>query len=164
MINRYRKLLTVDTQEALDFMTSLAEKVNTSATQDAYVYALVEASALKLMLGQTDAVRKDLDAANKILDTFDSVDPVIHAAFYRVSADYYSVSPHMSSKKITSRARLTIPTTIAMLSYILHVSLNLRRFPRKKPKFVHTISALLPSSGKRYIISANYYYILFSTS
>lgn len=144
-------------------MTSLAEKVNTSATQDAYVYALVEASALKLMLGQTDAVRKDLDAANKILDTFDSVDPVIHAAFYRVSADYYSVSPHVM-QKITSRARLTTPITIAMLSYILHVSLNLHRFQRKKPKFVHTISALLPSSGKRYIISANYYYILFSTN
>ena len=87
----FRRLLTSDTQEALEFMTSLAEKVNTPSTQDAYVYALVEAAALKLNLGQTDAVRKDLDAANKILDTFDSVDPVIHAAFYRVSADYYSV-------------------------------------------------------------------------
>ena len=66
--------------------------MNTPATQDAYVYALVEAAALKLLLGQTDAVRKDLDAANQILDTFDSVDTVIHAAFYRVNADYYSVS------------------------------------------------------------------------
>ena len=76
----------------LAFTTNLADKVNTPATQDAYVYALVEAAALKLLLGQTDAVRKDLDAANQILDTFDSVDTVIHAAFYRVNADYYSVS------------------------------------------------------------------------
>jgi 26S proteasome regulatory subunit N9 len=74
-------------------MTGLTERVNTPATQDAYVYALVEAAALKLMLAETDSVRKDLDAAAKILDTFDSVDPVIHAAFYRVSADYYSVYP-----------------------------------------------------------------------
>ena len=72
-------------------MTGLAEKVNTPSTQDAYVYAMVEAAALKLLLGQVDAVRKDLDAADKILDNFDSVDNIIHGAFYRVSADYYSV-------------------------------------------------------------------------
>ena len=81
----------LDTAEALQFMTALTETVKTDATQDAYVYALVECAALKLATGQADTVRKDLDAANKILDTFDSVDPVIHAAFYRVSADYYSV-------------------------------------------------------------------------
>jgi hypothetical protein len=75
----------------LEFTTNLAEKVNTDATQDAYVYALVEAAAIKLQLGQGDAVRKDLDAATKILDTFDSIDNVIHAAFYRINADYYSV-------------------------------------------------------------------------
>ena len=39
------------TSEALEFMTSLAEKVNTEATQDAYVYALVETAALKLAIG-----------------------------------------------------------------------------------------------------------------
>jgi 26S proteasome regulatory subunit N9 len=62
-------------REALEFSTkNLAEKVNTDATQDAFVYALVEAAAIKLQLGQGDAVRKDLDAAIKILDTFDSVD------------------------------------------------------------------------------------------
>ena len=84
--------LNSDTNDALEFMTSIAEKVNTPATQDAYVYALVEAASLKLSLQQTDAVRKDLDVANKILDTFDSIDKIIHAAFYRVNADYYSVS------------------------------------------------------------------------
>ena len=86
----------LDTAEALEFLTNLAEKVNTPATQDAYVYALVESAALKLLLHQGDTVRKDLDAAAKILDTFDSVDPIIHAAFYRVSADYYSVCPLFS--------------------------------------------------------------------
>jgi 26S proteasome regulatory subunit N9 len=90
----HSNLLNSDTTEALEFTTGLAEKVNTPATQDAYVYALVEAASLKLALGQGDAVRKDLDAANKILDTFDSIDTVIHAAFYRVSADFYSVCPH----------------------------------------------------------------------
>ena len=74
-------------------MTNIAEKVNTSATQDAYVYALVETGSLKLLIGEGEAVRKDLDTANKILDSFDSIDKVIHALFYRVNADYYSVCP-----------------------------------------------------------------------
>ena len=74
-------------------MTGIAEKVNTEATQDAYVYALVETTSIKLLLGDGEAVRKDLDAANKILDNFDSVDNIIHAAFYRVNADYFSVRP-----------------------------------------------------------------------
>lgn len=90
---RFLNITDLDTSEALEFLTSLVEKVNTDATQDAYVYALVETAALKLAIGQGETVRKDLDAANKILETFDSVDPIIHAAFYRVSADYYSVFP-----------------------------------------------------------------------
>ena len=81
----------LDTNEALEFMTTIVEKVNTSTAQDAYVYAMVETAALKLLLGQQELVRKDLDAAGKILDAFDSVDKVIHASYYRVNADYYSV-------------------------------------------------------------------------
>lgn len=36
-----------------------------------------------------DAARKDLDSCEQILDTFDSVENVVHASFYRVNADYY---------------------------------------------------------------------------
>jgi 26S proteasome regulatory subunit N9 len=86
-----------DTNEALEFMTGIAEKVNTLATQDAYVYALVETASIKLLLGNGETVRKDLDAAIKILDTFDSIDNVIHAAFYRVNADYFSVQSSSTS-------------------------------------------------------------------
>jgi hypothetical protein len=72
-------------------MRNIVERVNTPETQDAYVYALVETASLKLLLGEGDVVRKDLDAASKILDSFDSIDTIIHAAFYRVNADYFSV-------------------------------------------------------------------------
>lgn len=82
-------ILIVDTTEALEFMTTITEKV--SSSPEAYVYASVETASLKLALGQTEIVRKDLDAASTILDTFDSIEPVIHAAYYRVNADYYSV-------------------------------------------------------------------------
>jgi 26S proteasome regulatory subunit N9 len=85
-----------DNSEALEFMTGIVGKVDTPATQDAYVYALVETASIKLLLGDGETVRKDLDAASKILDAFDSVDNVIHAAFYRVNADYFSVHPPLA--------------------------------------------------------------------
>lgn len=46
-------------------------------------------SRVKLELGDLDGARKDLDAAERILDTFDSVETIVHAAFYGASADYY---------------------------------------------------------------------------
>jgi hypothetical protein len=143
-------------------MTGLAEKVNTPATQDAYVFALVEAAALKLILGQTDTVRKDLDAATKILDTFDSVDSVIHAAFYRVNADYYSVCRHIA--ELILRAKSTTLTTTVMPSSTSHVFLSLLRFRKRKRKSAHTILASQLSLAKKYTTLENYYYIQFSKS
>jgi 26S proteasome regulatory subunit N9 len=72
-------------------MKLIVEKVNTPATQEAYAYALAETASIKLMFANADEVRRDLDVAGKILDNFDSIESSIHAAFYRVNADYYSV-------------------------------------------------------------------------
>ena len=41
---------------------------------------------------ENEEVRKDLDKAQAILDTFDTVETEVHAAFYRVNARYYQVS------------------------------------------------------------------------
>jgi hypothetical protein len=142
-------------------MISIAEKVNTPATQEAYIYALIETASLKLLQGQVDSVRKDLDAANRILDTFDSVDTVIHAAFYRVSADYYSVCfPVVLS--LICRAKSITRITTAMPFSILLVFLNLLRFQKKILKSVHIISALQPSSARKSTTLENYYFIPFS--
>ncbi|KAK7205208.1 hypothetical protein BZA70DRAFT_279325 [Myxozyma melibiosi] len=75
--------------EALEFMTALAEKVNSPSTQDAYVYATIESARVKLQLNDLDGARETMDAASAILDKFDSVESVINAAFYSVNADYY---------------------------------------------------------------------------
>lgn len=117
--------------------------MNTPATQDAYVYALVEAASLKLLLGQGEAVRKDLDGAAKILDTFDSVDPVIHAAYYRVNADYYSVC--LCSITLTSRAKSTTHSTTIMLFYTSLVYPNRPLFRKQTLELVHIISVSLLS-------------------
>jgi 26S proteasome regulatory subunit N9 len=46
---------------------------------------------IQLSLRQFEESRSSLDEAEKILDTFDAVESVVHASFYRTSADYYSV-------------------------------------------------------------------------
>lgn len=70
----------------------MANKVNNPNSQDAYVYATVAVATVKRELGDLDGARKELDRSEKILDNFDSVETVVHAAFYRVNAEYYQVS------------------------------------------------------------------------
>lgn len=78
-----------DDQERLSFLQTVAKKVNTEDSQDAFVYASVAVARVKLGLGDTDGARKDLDDAEKLLDSFDSVETVVHAAFYDANANYY---------------------------------------------------------------------------
>lgn len=67
------------------------EKVDTDDSQDALVFASVAVARVKLNLGQLDEARRDLDRAEKLLDSFDSVETVVHAAFYDANASYYQV-------------------------------------------------------------------------
>lgn len=46
-------------------------------------------ASVRLHLGQVDGTRKDLDKCESILDSFDSVETVVHASFYRTRAVYY---------------------------------------------------------------------------
>jgi len=78
-----------DSQERLSFLTAVANKVNNPNSQDAYVYATVAVATVKLELKDLEGARKDLDKSEKILDGFDSVETIVHAAFYRVNAEYY---------------------------------------------------------------------------
>ena len=85
-----------DSQERLTFLEGVAKKVNNPNSQDAYVYATVAVATVKLELKDTEGARKELDKAEKILDNFDSVETIVHAAFYRVNAEYYQVCSHFS--------------------------------------------------------------------
>lgn len=66
--------------------------MNKPGSQDAYVYAMADVASVKLRLKDFEGARKDLDASEAVLDMFDSVETVVHAAFYKVNADYYQVS------------------------------------------------------------------------
>ncbi|KAI1262008.1 hypothetical protein F5Y18DRAFT_182628 [Xylariaceae sp. FL1019] len=78
-----------DDKERLAFLTSLAQKVDTENSQDAFVYAIVAVARVELHLRDLDASRTHLSQAERILDSFDSVETKVHAAFYQVNADYY---------------------------------------------------------------------------
>lgn len=99
--------ILLDDQERLSFLTTLANKTNTTDTQDAYVYALADVANVKLSLKDLDGAQKDLATCQQVLDTFDSVETVVHASFYKVNADYYHVrgckptSPPHSDRKLT---------------------------------------------------------------
>lgn len=70
-------------------MEAVAKKVDHEESQDALVFATVALARVRLDLDDLDAARADLDKAERILDTFDSVETVVHAAFYGANADYY---------------------------------------------------------------------------
>ncbi|PNY26730.1 26S proteasome regulatory subunit rpn9 [Tolypocladium capitatum] len=78
-----------DDQERLAFLQSVAKKVDNENSQDALVFASVAVARVKLNLNELDDARKDLDAAERILDSFYSVETVVHAAFYDANASYY---------------------------------------------------------------------------
>ncbi|KAI9790840.1 MAG: 26S proteasome regulatory subunit [Piccolia ochrophora] len=86
-----------DDQERLTFLTSLVEKVNKPASQDAFVYATVAVASVKLHLDDAAGARKELDQAERILDSFDSVETVVHAAFYRVNAEHFHAEQNFAS-------------------------------------------------------------------
>lgn len=81
----------VDDKERLAFLTSLADKVDRPESQDAHVYALADVANVKLRLEDLDGAQKDLASCQRVLDSFDSVETVVHASFYKVNADYYHV-------------------------------------------------------------------------
>ena len=86
----FTKTIT-ECEERLSFLQGVASKVNNPNSQDAYVYATVAVATVKLELKDLEGARKDLDKAEAILDGFDSVETIVHAAFYRVNAEYYQV-------------------------------------------------------------------------
>jgi hypothetical protein len=93
----------------------VANKVNNPNSQDAHVYATVAVATVKLELKDLEGARKDLDKAEKILDGFDSVETIVHAAFYRVNAEYYQVSGFTVTREVLltgaveTRVRFLLP-------------------------------------------------------
>ncbi|KAK1830538.1 hypothetical protein QBC39DRAFT_383222 [Podospora conica] len=78
-----------DNQERLSFMEAVAKKVDHEDSQDALVFATIAVARVRLDLSDLPGARLDLDRAERILDGFDSVETIVHAAFYGAQAEYY---------------------------------------------------------------------------
>ena len=88
---------TLGDQERAKFLKALAEKVDKPASQDAFVYASTELASVLLKLEETSQAREKLDAAEKALDQFDSVETIVNASFYRTNASYFQVKSDFTS-------------------------------------------------------------------
>ncbi|RQM08343.1 hypothetical protein DH86_00003824, partial [Scytalidium sp. 3C] len=86
-----------DSEERLSFLIGVQNKVNNPNSQDAYVYATVAVARVKLELEDLEGAKKALDEAERILDSFDSVENIVHAAFYKVNSRYYQAKTDFAS-------------------------------------------------------------------
>lgn len=75
----------------LTFLTDLLSRVNTEKAPEAHVLLLSSLAHAKLVYGDLEGCKKDMDAAWKILDELTGVDTTVNAAYYGVAADYYKV-------------------------------------------------------------------------
>ncbi|OLY85129.1 putative 26S proteasome regulatory subunit rpn9 [Smittium mucronatum] len=80
-----------DLNESVKFMEKIAEKVNKEDSKDAYILAKLEQAHFKLVLNEIDPAQLILKEADQTLLLMDNIEPVVYAAYYRVSADFYKV-------------------------------------------------------------------------
>ena len=81
-----------DPASALEFLEKLANTTDTPDSQEAFVFAKMEAAHFKLILGDVEGTKLAMDQCGKILDTFNTVEKGVHASYYRVCGDFYKVS------------------------------------------------------------------------
>lgn len=78
-----------DASEAMAFLQKLAGESDHPDTQDAHVLLTMEAAHFQLLLNDLNGTKSAMDRCAKLLDTFESVEPVVHASYYRVCGNYH---------------------------------------------------------------------------
>ena len=90
-MNSFAITLFTDPQVHLAFLTSLLSRIDTKTSKEAHVLLLASIAHAKLLYGDLEGTKSDMDAAWKILDTLEGVDNGVNAAYYNVGAYYYKV-------------------------------------------------------------------------
>ena len=78
-----------DAGEALRFLESLVEKVKSE--NDALALLQMELAHYKLLGNDVAACEQLIESTQKLLDRLPSIEPAVHANFYRVNADFCKV-------------------------------------------------------------------------
>ena len=117
---------STDPQAHLAFLISLLSRIDTATSKEAHVLLLASIAHAKLLYGDLEGTKSDMDAAWKILDTLEGVDNGVNAAYYGVGADYYKVATFFFSGFYwlcfnieISRQKQNTRLTIGILSCIL---------------------------------------------
>ncbi|KIY66145.1 hypothetical protein CYLTODRAFT_444888 [Cylindrobasidium torrendii FP15055 ss-10] len=76
-------------QQHLAFLTSLLARIDTDKSKEAHVLLLATIGHSKLVYGDLEGTRTDMDKAWSVLDSLEGVDPRVNAAYYEVAANYY---------------------------------------------------------------------------
>ncbi len=88
---------SLDPSTHLIFLKSLSERIPTDKAPDAHVLLLASLAHAKLLYGDIEGTRVDMDAAWAILDSLPAVESRVRAAYYKVAADYYKVRKSSST-------------------------------------------------------------------
>ena len=73
------------------FLTSLLSRLPTGTSPEAHVLLLANISHAKLLYGDLEGTKVDMDEARGVLDKLTGVDNGVNAAYYGVAADYHKV-------------------------------------------------------------------------
>jgi 26S proteasome regulatory subunit N9 len=80
-----------DPQTQLIFLKSILSRIDAETSQEAYVLLLANIAYAKLVYGELEGTKTDMDTAWKTLDQLEGVDTAVNASYYKVAADYYKV-------------------------------------------------------------------------
>jgi 26S proteasome regulatory subunit N9 len=83
--------LSADPQTHITFLTSLLSRIDIEKHQEAHVLLLATIAHAKLLYGDLEGTKIDMDKAWKVLDQLSGVDNAVNAAYYGVAADYFKV-------------------------------------------------------------------------
>ncbi|KAJ7579663.1 hypothetical protein C8J56DRAFT_280613 [Mycena floridula] len=73
----------------LKFLTSLRDRLSAEKSKEANIMLLSTIAHTKLIFGDLDGAKTDMDDAFKVLDDLDGVEKSVNASYYVVAADYY---------------------------------------------------------------------------
>jgi len=76
-------------QTHLTFLTALLSRIDVNKSQEAHVLLLATIAHAKLLYGDLEGTKTDMDSAWKVLDQLSGVDNGVNAAYYGLAADYY---------------------------------------------------------------------------
>jgi 26S proteasome regulatory subunit N9 len=75
----------------LNFLTSLLTRIDAAKSKEAHVLLLASIAHVKLLYGDLEGTKIEMDKAWKILDELSGVENIVNAAYYSLAADYFKV-------------------------------------------------------------------------